>query len=131
MSFTSVAQEQTDIRPQKVLKRIPVNINGITEILSLPEAIQHFKVPIVSLAVIEKGQIKWVYTTGFIDSKQTKPANSDTLFQAASISKPITAMTALTLVDKKKLNLDASVNPLLKEAQIDLPRIYVSPMNFR
>ncbi len=42
------------------------------------------------------------------------PVTPDTLFQAASISKPVAAVAVLRLVDQGKLNLDTDVNQYLK-----------------
>jgi len=39
---------------------------------------------------------------------------SDTLFQAASISKPVSALAALRLVEEGKLSLDENVNDKLR-----------------
>jgi CubicO group peptidase (beta-lactamase class C family) len=39
---------------------------------------------------------------------------TDTLFQAASISKPVTAMAAMRLADEHRLSVDADINTILK-----------------
>lgn len=70
-------------------------------------------VPGVSIAVIHDGQIEWA--RGFGVAKIGGPAvTSEALFQAASISKPVTAMAALRLVQSGKLDLDTNVNRYLK-----------------
>jgi CubicO group peptidase (beta-lactamase class C family) len=70
-------------------------------------------VPGVSIAVIHYGKIEWA--RGFGVTRLGGPAvTPDTLFQAASISKPVTAMAVLHLVESGKLNLDADVNQYLK-----------------
>jgi CubicO group peptidase (beta-lactamase class C family) len=67
----------------------------------------------VSIAVIHDGKIEWA--RGFGVTRVGGPAvTSDTLFQAASISKPVTAMAVLHLVESGKLDLDADVNQYLK-----------------
>lgn len=66
-------------------------------------------VPGVSVAVIHNGVIEW--SRGFGVARVGGTAvTADTLFQAGSISKPVSAMAALRLVQEKKLSLDADVN---------------------
>ena len=67
----------------------------------------------VSIAVIHNGEIEWA--RGFGVTRVGGPAvTPHTLFQAASISKPVTAMAVLHLVGSGKLDLDADVNQYLK-----------------
>jgi CubicO group peptidase (beta-lactamase class C family) len=70
-------------------------------------------VPGVSIAVIHDGTIEWA--RGFGVTRTGGPAvTPDTLFQAASISKPVTALAVLQLAESGKLDLDAAVNQYLK-----------------
>ena len=70
-------------------------------------------VPGVSIAVIHDGKIEWA--RGFGVTRVGGPSvTPDTLFQAASISKPVTAMAVLHLVESGKLDLDKDVNQYLK-----------------
>jgi CubicO group peptidase (beta-lactamase class C family) len=70
-------------------------------------------VPGVSIAVIHNGQIEWARGFG-VTKIGGSPVTSDTLFQAASISKPVTAVAVLRLVQAGKLDLDTDVNRYLK-----------------
>jgi CubicO group peptidase (beta-lactamase class C family) len=67
-------------------------------------------VPAVSVAVIHDGRILWAKGYG--------EAHEDTLFQAASISKPVTALAALAMVRKGQLSLDEDVNAKLKSWKV-------------
>jgi CubicO group peptidase (beta-lactamase class C family) len=73
-----------------------------------------FEVPGLSVAVIDSGRIAWAKGYGVSDSRTRRPVTTDTLFQAASISKPITALAALALVQSGELRLDQDVNQKLK-----------------
>jgi CubicO group peptidase (beta-lactamase class C family) len=74
-------------------------------------------VPGVSIAVIHNGEIEWA--RGFGVTRVGGPAvTPNTLFQAASISKPVTAMAVLHLVGSGKLDLDKDVNQYLKTWKI-------------
>jgi len=71
-------------------------------------------VPGVSISVIKDFQIYWSKGYGQADVTTKSPVRSDTMFQAASISKPVTAFAVMRLVDAGKLSLDEDVNRYLK-----------------
>jgi CubicO group peptidase (beta-lactamase class C family) len=81
---------------------------------TLAERMRHYHVPGVSIAVIQGGTIAWARGYGVLDVTSKAPVTAKTLFQAASLSKPVTAMTVLRLADQGKLSLVAPVNSLLK-----------------
>jgi len=70
----------------------------------------HYNVPAVSVAVIENGEIAWTRAWGVADRETDAPATTETLFQAASISKPVAALAALSLVEDGELELERPVN---------------------
>ncbi len=75
-------------------------------------------VPGVSVAVIDQGRIAWVKSYGVRTAGENSLVETNTQFQIASISKPMTALTAMRLVDRKVLKLDDSINSQLKSWQI-------------
>ncbi|MBD3374344.1 serine hydrolase [candidate division KSB1 bacterium] len=75
-------------------------------------------VPGVSIAVIIDGQIDWVKGYGVYQNGKPERVDSTTLFQAASISKPVSAVVALRMVDKGYLTLDEDVNLKLQSWKI-------------
>jgi CubicO group peptidase (beta-lactamase class C family) len=79
---------------------------------SLAETMAEDHVTAVSIAVIRHGRLAWSRSFGALypGGPTVVP---DTLFQAGSISKPITAVAALRLVQQGKLSLDADVNSSL------------------
>ncbi|MGH7597309.1 MAG: serine hydrolase [bacterium] len=77
---------------------------------TLQERMQHYKVPGVSIAVIENFKIAWSKAYGLRDTETKAPVTLETLFQAGSISKPVAAMVALNKVEKGKLSLDENIN---------------------
>ena len=68
----------------------------------------------VSIAVIRDAKIVWAKGYGIADVEPKQPVTTPTLFQAASISKPVAATGALVLVEGGQLTLDADINPSLK-----------------
>lgn len=79
----------------------------------------YYKVPALSLAVINNGTIEWTQGYGHVTSRANSSSiDSHTLFQAGSISVPITAFGALMLVQRGKISLDEDVNVYLKRWKI-------------
>jgi CubicO group peptidase (beta-lactamase class C family) len=74
---------------------------------------KRFRVPGVSIAVIDDFEVHWAKGYGVADVQTGGRVDPDTLFQAASISKPVAAMAVLRLVQEGRLGLDADVNGLL------------------
>jgi len=70
-------------------------------------------VPGVSVAVIEDGEVVWARAWGVADAATGELAASDTRFQAASISKPLTAAAFVTLVEDGLASLDTGINTYL------------------
>lgn len=101
-------------REQYVLSHIPIMVDHQLKIFSLSEAMSYFKVPAVSFAVIQDNKISWVDAVGYTDSNHIRKVNTDTLFQAGSMSKSVAAVIALNLVDRGSINLDTAINPLLR-----------------
>jgi serine beta-lactamase-like protein LACTB, mitochondrial len=64
------------------------------------------KVPSVSAGFLNNGKIQWVSTKGFSDLENSVPATNKTLYRIASISKPMTAVAIMQLVEAGRINLD-------------------------
>ena len=77
------------------------------------DRMQRYGVPAVSIAVIDGGRLAWARTYGVLEAGGSRRADTATLFQAGSISKAITAVAALSLVDAGVLSLDEDVNQQL------------------
>src|SRR5689334_19060047 len=59
---------------------------------TLPQLLERFHVPGVSVAVIKDFDVHWAKGYGLADVESGARVAPDTLFQAASISKPVAAM---------------------------------------
>ena len=73
----------------------------------------HHNVSGVSVAVMLNGELAWARGYGIADSVAGLPVTPQTLFQAASISKPIAAMAALDMIEAGELSLDEDINDFL------------------
>jgi CubicO group peptidase (beta-lactamase class C family) len=71
------------------------------------------KVPGLSVAVIDDFRVAWAKGYGVTDVRSKTPVTPETLFCAGGISKFVTAVGVLRLVQENKLDLDEDVNRLL------------------
>src|ERR1043165_5858589 len=78
--------------------------------MRIDERMKFYKTPGVSVAVINEGKVKRARGYGVLRVTGQKRVTTNTLFQAASISKTFTALAALQLVEQHKLDLDEDVN---------------------
>jgi CubicO group peptidase (beta-lactamase class C family) len=89
---------------------------------SLTKAIEQLMathgVPGASVAVIHDHRLEWSAGFGVLEAGQAARVTSETLFQAASVSKPVAAFVALALVEQNKLALDEDVNVKLKSWRV-------------
>ncbi len=91
----------------------PVYIEGDST-WTIEGRMEHYGVPGVSIAVINNGKIEWTKTYGVMDKESRSPVTRETLFQAGSISKPVTAYGALILAEQNKIALNEDINIYLK-----------------
>jgi CubicO group peptidase (beta-lactamase class C family) len=62
---------------------------------TIKELMERFHIPGVSVAVIHNGRIEWAKGYGVADVESGQPVDTGTVFQAASISKPVFAMAVV------------------------------------
>jgi CubicO group peptidase (beta-lactamase class C family) len=77
------------------------------------EAMARHKVPGLGIALVNNGRLEWARGYGLIRAGGAEPVTAQTRFQAASISKPVTALAAIRLVQEGKLKLDQPLNEKL------------------
>jgi CubicO group peptidase (beta-lactamase class C family) len=86
--------------------------------LTLEQIMLRFRVPGVSVAVIKDFKVHWAKGYGVADVETKRPVDPSTAFQAASISKPVTAMAVVKLAQEGRLSLDQDINRLLTSWQV-------------
>jgi CubicO group peptidase (beta-lactamase class C family) len=69
-----------------------------------------FRVPGVSVAVFDNFRVVWRKSYGVRETGTAVPVTLDTTFQAGSVSKPVTALAAMRLVQDGHLTLDENIN---------------------
>jgi CubicO group peptidase (beta-lactamase class C family) len=66
-------------------------------------------------AIARNGRVAYLRAVGFRDNAKTIPLQPDAIFWIASITKPITSVAAMMLVEEGKLDLAAPVHQYLSE----------------
>ena len=85
---------------------------------TLRERMAYFHTPGVSIAVINDFEIEWAQGFGRRDARSSSRVTTDTLFQAASISKPIFALAVMRLVQEGQLDLDEDIHCYLSSWRV-------------
>lgn len=75
--------------------------------------IEEYRIPGAALAVSHQGRLVYARGFGFANVERKEPVQPDSLFRIASISKPITGVAIMQLVERRKLNLDDSVRDVM------------------
>jgi CubicO group peptidase (beta-lactamase class C family) len=91
------------------------NWDGVEALLDrrVPELLEELAVPGAVIALVHNGEPAYARGYGFADVEGGRPMATDTVFQAASISKTVTAWGVMRLVDQGLLELDAPVERYL------------------
>ena len=69
----------------------------------------------MSLALIRDGKTYWLHSFGVKDERTKQPVTQDTIFEAASLSKPVFAYGVLKLLEEGKLDLDTPLTKYLPQ----------------
>jgi CubicO group peptidase (beta-lactamase class C family) len=107
-----IARIENELLPPLIVRGEPI------EYSALSERMEYHDVPGVSIAVINDGEIEWARGYGLADVESGTPVTESTLFQAASISKPVAATAALILAERGELGLDEDVNQRMTSWQV-------------
>lgn len=103
------------MRLQRLRQRFEGRDNGVkAKGQSLADRLRLHHVPGASIAVISAGQVIAEHGYGLRRAGSDSAVTPETRFQAASISKPVTALATLQLVERGRLNLDEDVNRYLR-----------------
>lgn len=89
---------------------------------TVPGLLARYRTPAAAIAYIEQGQIAWVRVYG--ERRRGEPAGPDTLFNVASLTKPIAAEVLLRLASTGRIDLDAPMAPTWIDPDLaDDPRV--------
>jgi len=85
---------------------------------SIAERMEYYNVQGISIAVINDNKIEWSKGYGVLEAGKNQLVTSETLFNACSVAKPVSAAGVLTLVERGLLDLDENVNEKLVTWQV-------------
>ncbi len=95
---------QTKVKTAEIIARLEQRI---------PQLMQAGEAPGLSLALIREAKLVWHHGFGVKNAETKEPVTDSTVFEAASLSKPVFAYAVLKLVDSGKLDLDKPLNQYL------------------
>ncbi|HEV3167075.1 MAG TPA: serine hydrolase domain-containing protein [Isosphaeraceae bacterium] len=82
---------------------------------ALQKLVDEHKIPCAVALIARHGKVAYVTCVGYRDLANKVPVTEDTIFAIASMSKPITCVAAMTLVEQARLGLDDPVEKYLPE----------------
>lgn len=82
--------------------------------MSLAEAMTRYRVPGVSAAAMVGGRVVWAHAWGVADAASRRPMTPETILQAASVSKPMTAVAVMRMVQNGELSLDEDIGEYIE-----------------
>ena len=85
----------------------PEKVRAIESLISIEMSRHH--IPGLALAVVTGSQVRLVNAHGIADLENFVPVRADTVFRLASLSKPITAVAVMQLVERGQVDLDAPI----------------------
>jgi N-acyl-D-amino-acid deacylase len=100
-------------------ERPPVTGREVPDLASydrlVPQFMEKWDLPGGAVAVVKDGRLVFARGYGYADVDRGAAVQPDALFRLASVSKPITAVTILRLVELGKLDLDSKICDVLKQ----------------
>jgi CubicO group peptidase (beta-lactamase class C family) len=91
---------------------------------SIPQAMAKYRVPGLSIAIIRDASVVWTEGFGIKSTVTKEPVTAGTIFEAASLSKPVFAYAALRFFEKSNRSLDTPLTEFVSESFIkEEPRI--------
>ncbi|HEX2339352.1 MAG TPA: serine hydrolase domain-containing protein [Vicinamibacterales bacterium] len=117
LAITHAPQDGSAALIARIEARQSPNRQGLDP-YTIQELMQKFRITGLSVAVIKDSEIHWAKGYGLANVESERPVERDTMFQAASISKPVTAMAVLKAMQDGRLSIDVDVNQILKSWKV-------------
>lgn len=116
----SSIEEESSIQSRIENNIYKIDENGKNDSIAttLESRMEALNVPGVSITVFDNNEILWSKGYGKKNKETGKDVNESTLFQAASISKPVASVAAFKLIEKNKFSLNENVNSKLDRWQV-------------
>lgn len=107
-SFSISAQKNTSANESNSTKVATESLET-----DIPELMKKADIPGMSVALIRQGKLVWTKNFGVKNAETKEPVTKETVFEAASLSKPVFAYAVLKLVGEGRLDLDVPLNKYL------------------
>jgi CubicO group peptidase (beta-lactamase class C family) len=112
----SQAQEEAGMLASEYAQALDFSPNGLNQITEWYQAqVDVGALPGAVVAVARNGKVAYLQAIGYQDRNKTFPLKRDSIFWIASMTKPVTAVAAMILVEEGKLDLSAPVYQYLPE----------------
>ena len=114
---TTVAEKLSAAAQQAAVEtglRLPVKF-GQEQVntFTVNERLAHHKVPGISFALINNGKVAWAQGYGTVSAQSDDAITVNTVFQAASIAKPVTVFAVMRMQEQGVLDINASIETYL------------------
>lgn len=110
LTSTKVARAESNILADRSIENFKKKMDE-----QVPKWQENYDVPGVAIGVVHNGRIAYTLNYGYADKEKRKEVNDNTLFQAGSVSKSLTAWGVLHLADEGLLSLDDPVDKYLNK----------------
>jgi CubicO group peptidase (beta-lactamase class C family) len=96
-----------------LIKLLRGGINMKLKNNDIEKQMKHYNVLGLSIALLEKGRVSGTENYGLLEVESDREVNENSIFSACSISKFLTGMTAIKLIEEGLLDLDEDINKRL------------------
>jgi CubicO group peptidase (beta-lactamase class C family) len=90
----------------------------------VPVLMKEKRVPGLSVALVRNSNTVWHHSFGVRNAETGEPVGEETIFEAASLGKPVFAYAVLKLVERGKLDLDTPLVAYLTGAKVNSSPIF-------
>ncbi|MGB3541471.1 serine hydrolase domain-containing protein [Rubrivirga sp.] len=121
LATAQISVSEHDARAERIIQSLAPSFSmegDAAASSSLEDLMAETGVPGVSIAFFDDGEVVWTRAVGMADVESGTMVTPETLFQAASISKPVAATAALDLVEDGLFDLDVPINDYLTSWQL-------------
>jgi len=118
MMLNCLSEKKSDML--KELKIIVEKDTLISQLESgIPQIMEKAMIPGLSIAVIRDGELLWTKGFGVKNSETNEPVTDETVYEAASLSKPVYSYAVLKLVERGELELDKPLIDYVSDEYIE------------
>lgn len=114
---TSNFRQVNDVKQEAVINGLmpPVTFKGEPrKTFSVTERLSYHRVPGISFALIDDDKIAWTQGFGKLATDSNEPVTEDTIFQAGSIAKPVTAYAVMRMYERDEIDINIDIHRYLK-----------------